>query len=350
MNPRYTVHAVAPPAAFFRKVREIQGSWLRTCRLSMHNRGLREEARKLERQGRRVALVEFESIKAGEAHHERPPEVLLLSDLTEAERREAVQCGQLAKQAAFSGLMFIDGALIAPRTWQSQADKLLATTPASTIIKTHRHLDLAALQSNDDLDHLRLIAQAALQSHLAAHPTYVAFITPHVTISAPTAAVSFYRKAEHAQAQWSILLKRTLGNGNYRRAHRSADPVSYALVFGGILFAVGQLFWPGCWPNQALKPSTLKRSSHPDRRPELLRPVHVAGREVSCQNKGPAGSVIDADSKRPDSAERLLQGSHCLDSSLRVTTKSTTFQNSLMRAARTSRPAVPYPCSPSHFL
>jgi hypothetical protein len=84
LNPRYTVHSDFPTPAFFQKVREVQGSWLRTVRQSIHNRGLRQEARR------------------------RDP---------------------LGRQLAFSGILFIEGVLISPRTLQAQADKLLASNP-----------------------------------------------------------------------------------------------------------------------------------------------------------------------------------------------------------------------------
>lgn len=214
LNPRYTVHAAAPTPAFFLKVREVQGSWLRMVRQSIHNRGLRREAR----------------------------------------RREPMVRG-----LAFSGILILDGEAIPPSTWSEMADGSLKPT-ITKVSSTHRHLDLTPLQTTGDLDPLMRVAQSALQDHLDLDPEHAAFITPHLSLSAPTATPAFYRRAEHAMDQWRILLTRFLGNGNYRRARRSADPVTYSLVFGGVLYANRQLYWPACWPNQTPRPSILKRS------------------------------------------------------------------------------------------
>ena len=208
LNPRYSVHAETLSAAFFRKVREVQGSWLRTLRQTIHNRGLRHEVR----------------------------------------RRDTIE-----KQFAFSGVLSINGQIIPPKTWNRLADKLLKPFD-SQIVETHHHLDLAALKANFNLDPLKQLSRSALQAHLAEFPTHAAFVLPNVTISSPVATPAFYQSAERAQEQWCMLLNRSLGKAHARRARQEAYPESYALVFGGTLVVDGQCYWPGGWPNHSPRP------------------------------------------------------------------------------------------------
>ena len=203
LNPRFTVYSESPSVSFFRRVREVQGSWLRTARQRIHNRGVRRKARKLEALGR---------------------------------------------QLAFSGILVFDGQIIPPRTWNRQADKLLKPFDFQ-IVETHRRLDLAALKATADLASLKVLAQSALQAHVDEHPGSVALILPNLTVTSPVITPAFDQRVEQATKQWSHLLKRTLGKDGFRDALKVADTETEALVFSGVLYADGQLHRPACRPN-----------------------------------------------------------------------------------------------------
>lgn len=124
LNPRFTVSCPAPTAEFFAKVRELRSAWLRTCRQVLGNYGQRQLARQVEGQGRQGAILPVYSVAAVENTSDQPPEPISLSDLPAYCRREVVEAGQVAKQLAFSGLLFLDGELIPPQTWQAMAEAL----------------------------------------------------------------------------------------------------------------------------------------------------------------------------------------------------------------------------------
>jgi hypothetical protein len=203
LNPRYTVHASAPSAPFFKKVREVQGSWLRSVRRAIHNRGLRGESR---------------------------------------------QQDHLGSQLAFSGVLFFDGDLIPPKTWNRLADRLLNPFEFQ-VVETHRHLDLAALKATANFDHLKQLAQLALQAHVDDHPAQAAFVLPHLTLTASIVSPAFYQRVEHAKNQWHRLLKRTLGEAVLRDDPKLSDPETKALVFEGVFYAYDQIQDPGCLPS-----------------------------------------------------------------------------------------------------
>jgi hypothetical protein len=190
LNPRYTVQAPAPSAPFFKKVREVQGSWLSTVRQAIHNRGLRRESR---------------------------------------------QRDHLERQLAFSGVLFFDGDIIPPNTWNRLADRLIHPFDFK-IVATHRHLDLAALKATANFDHLKQLAQSALQAHVVEHPAQAAFVLPHLTLTTLSVFPAFYQRVEHAKKQWHRLLKRTLSEDVFRDDPNVYDPETKALIFDGILY------------------------------------------------------------------------------------------------------------------
>lgn len=119
LSPRFTVSCPAPTAAFFRTVLELRSSWLRTCRQVLGNHGQRSEARRVERAGRLACSLVFN--QPGEAPS--PPRSRSGSSrvvLTVSRRREVVQAGRTAKNLAFSGILFVEGEQLPPRTWQAR--------------------------------------------------------------------------------------------------------------------------------------------------------------------------------------------------------------------------------------
>ena len=260
LNARYTVFSPTPSAAFFRTVRDRRSAWLHACRQTLSNYGQRQEARKLRRQGQLDALIELHPTTAGEGECSTPPEIIPWSMLTEAERQELIENGRLAKQLGFSGVLFSNGELIAPRTWQKLADELLSPTADAPVTITRRKLHLAALKAAGDVELLRSISRSALQQHLDRYPSHAAYVNPLATVSASAATPAFYVAAKRTQAEWCTLLNRALGCGNVRRAIRASDDATIALVYRGTLVVDGQLYLPGLWPNQPPNPGRLKRT------------------------------------------------------------------------------------------
>jgi hypothetical protein len=259
LNPEYTVSCSAPTAEFFQRVKEVQSDWRwtrRKGRPGLGNHGLKQEAKKAVRQGRRAAFWELDLDFRKVSAEESLPQVIPLQSLPPTERQYLIQAGRLAKQLAFCGVMFFEGELVPPPTWNEMADKLLSRK----ITDHHRHLDLIALKATCNLDPLRQLTLSVLRSHLIDHPTQPVFITPHRTVRAPKPNETFYRKAEQSSKQWWGLLKRTLGNSEVRKLSGSVDPLTYMTVFRGVLWVDGNCYWPGCWPGQTPTPKILKHS------------------------------------------------------------------------------------------
>lgn len=125
LTPRYTASSPTPTAEFFAKIRELRSTWLRTCRQIQGPSGQRLLGRQAVREGRLGAGLEI----ATAPHPHRRRETILLRDLPADQRRDVVEAGQVARQLAFSGIMFIDGEHVPPRTWNQTADELLGPEP-----------------------------------------------------------------------------------------------------------------------------------------------------------------------------------------------------------------------------
>ena len=261
LNPIRVVHALTASETFFRAARRARSQWLRTTRQVMSNHGQHHRAGEAERRGRRAAYLDILSANPEEGRLPDSDEPFPLSDLSRDQRAEVLSSGKLAKQMAFSGLMIIDGNLVLPRTWEAKADQVLNPN-RRTITVVRRRIDLTCLKATNDLEPLKHLSRDALQAQLDHHPNDVAFVTPQVTISAPSATAEFYAKADQFKGTWCILLKRTLGCGNVRRLSRASDQETRCLVLFGTLIEDGQVYLPGFWPNQVPKPSDLKRTPY----------------------------------------------------------------------------------------
>ena len=117
LNPRFTVHASAPSAEFFRDARHARSEWLKEVRGSI---SLQRESRSVVARARRIALADLDL-----AGTEPPPLSPPPARVTPQERLEARQFGHIAKQLTFSGIIFIEGEYVLPRTWNALADQLL---------------------------------------------------------------------------------------------------------------------------------------------------------------------------------------------------------------------------------
>jgi len=260
LNPRFTVSSPAPTAGFFRTVLNLRSSWLRTCRQVLGNHGQRQLARQVESQGRQGPILAMNPIAAEEDPCHRHPQTVPLSDLPDDQRRKVIEAGQVAKQLGLSSILFIDGDPIPPRTWQARADELLNPGADVLVTITRRRVGLAAFKSTGEPEPLRTISRLALQEHLDRQPSHAAYVCPQVTVSAPSATPAFYAEAKRRQAQWCILLNRTLGCGNLRRARRASDTATISLAYSGTLVVDGQLYLPQCWPTHSPKPGRLKNT------------------------------------------------------------------------------------------
>ena len=259
LNPRYTVSAPAPTAEFFRAALQARSTWLRTCREAMGTSGHRRGAREARREGQRGGFLGLQSPPVAGAPTQPPPESIPWATLSRAERREVIGGGQLTRQLAYSGVMFIDGELVSPRTWQATADRLLGHDADARVTVGRRRFDLAALGAGDPAP-LMSLSRSAIREHLARHPAGVAYINPKVTVSAPSPTHAFYEEVRKWQGQWCTLLKRSLGCGNVRRARRASDAAAITLVYSGVLVIGPEAYLPGCWPIHRPGPRRLKRT------------------------------------------------------------------------------------------
>ncbi len=142
LSPRYTVHSPAVSAAFFRAARDVRGRWLKEVRQSI---SLRREARSVVALARRDALTEIQSAAPGGSSLKLPD--LSRPTLTKEQQLDVLLAGHVARQMAFSGIMFIAGDLVPPRTWNQLADQLLGPEPAPKVSLNRRRTDLAAYRS-----------------------------------------------------------------------------------------------------------------------------------------------------------------------------------------------------------
>jgi len=260
LNPRYTVSSPAPTAEFFRTVLKLRSTWLRTCRDIQGTSGQRHLAHQVVRKGRLGAILPIDPIAVPGHPSHLPLRSVPIADLPDDQRREVIEAGQIAKTLAYSGILFIDGNLIPPRTWQARADELLNSGPDVPVTITPRRLDLATFKATGDPEPLRTISRAALQEHLDRQPSQAAYVSPQVTVSAPAATHAFYMAVRTCQAEWCTLLNRTLGCGNVRRARRATDEATVTLVYSGTLVVDGKIYMPGCWPIHDPKPWLLKKT------------------------------------------------------------------------------------------
>ena len=260
LNPRYTVSSSAPLAEFFRTVLNLRATWLRTCREVQGTSGQRHLARQVESNGRLAATLPIDPFTSLGISSHGSPHSVLIGDLPDDQRREVVEAGQIAKMLAYSGIMFIDGNPIPPRTWQARANELLKPNPSVLVTITRRRLDLTVFKATGNFEPFKSISRTALQEHWDRQPSYAAFVCPQVTVSAPSATPAFYDAVGRCQAQWCTLLNRTLGCGNIRRARRATDEATVSLVYSGTLVVDGQIYLPGCWPIHKPKPGRLKKT------------------------------------------------------------------------------------------
>jgi len=302
LNPRDTVSSPTPTAEFFRTVLKLRSTWPRTCREVQGTSGQRHLAHQVVRKVRLGAIMPIDPIAVPGLPSHLSSRSVLVADLPDDQRREVVEAGQFAKTLAYSGILFIDGNPVPPRTWQARADKLLNQGADVPVTITRRRLDLAAFKGTGDPEPLRTISRAALQEHLDRQPPHAAYVSPKVTISAPSATHAFYNAVRTCQAEWCTFLNRTLGCGNVRRARRATDEATVSLVYSGTLLVDGQVYLPGLWPNQPLKKVRLKwsPSGSPTVPPEFLglivppiqMPEH-GGDDPSAVSDAPDFSKVD---------------------------------------------------------
>lgn len=269
LNPRFSVWSLDPTAAFFAEVRKVQASWLQTTRQVMEKPGQRREVRKAEQEGRRAAFLRFSRAPLAPQHSQAPSQAILLGSLSSEQRIEVIRAGQLAKQLAFGGVLFIDGEQIPPTTWNRLADEALTRV---TVIP--RSVDLSALKASGDTAALEDHSLAGIRDHLAIAPDHVAYVTPLKTISAPILGKSFLDKATRHQKEWFRMLGREMGGSQLRRVRRSSDTRALTLAFHGVLVHDGRLSRPhfDSSPGQSPDPGS------PESFPGHLTPV--SGQEL----------------------------------------------------------------------
>jgi len=130
LNLRFTVSSRTVSAEFFRAARHARSQWLKQVRGSI---SLQRETRSVVARARRSSMMYALGLGAEGLHAN-----LSLSSLSAEERLDVLQDGRIAKQLTFSGLMFIDGDHILPRTWNAMADELLGPEPPAKK-SAHRH-------------------------------------------------------------------------------------------------------------------------------------------------------------------------------------------------------------------
>ena len=118
LNPQYTVSSAAPSPEFFRTVLNLRASWLRTCREVQGTSGQRHLARQVINKGRLAATLTIDPVAGLDIPSHLSSRSVLVADLPDEQRRVAIEAGQIAKMLAYSGILFIDGNPVPPRTWQ----------------------------------------------------------------------------------------------------------------------------------------------------------------------------------------------------------------------------------------
>jgi hypothetical protein len=301
LNPRYTVSSPAPTAEFFRTVVNLRSTWLRTCREVQGASCQRHLARQVVRRGRLGAITPIDPIADPGPFTDLSSRSVSLADLPDDQRREVIEAGQIAKMLAYSGILFIEGQPIPPRTWQAKADELLNPTPDVPVTITRRRLNLSAFKATGDPEPLRTISRTALQEHLDCQPSHAAYVSPNVTVSAPSATPAFYEAVRRCQAEWCTLLNRTLGCGNVRRARRASTPDIISLVYSGTLVVDGQFYLPGCWPTHFPKPGRIRKTPFlsPTVPPDFLGINPSARRTSQKSGQEPAGLRDDLEPTSP---------------------------------------------------
>jgi hypothetical protein len=260
LNPGYSVHAPEPSADFFRVARYAQAQWLRQARQTLSNRGQRREARKAEYEGRRAALCDLAPARNDLLRPQAPPQVVRLGEVSRDLYHPVRESGYLSRRLASSGVMFIDGDLIAPKVWNRRADELLSPGKKPRLTIVNRHVDLDALKATNDLEPVVQLTRHGLQDHLSCSPSLPAYVAPYRTIAAPEPSPEFYLQAKRCHDAWAFLLNRTLSSRVVRRLHREADAPSFILAFSGVLVVDGRLYLKGCWPNQSPGPGHIRKT------------------------------------------------------------------------------------------
>jgi hypothetical protein len=276
LNPLFSVHAPTPSAEFFRAALKSRSQWLRTSRQVLSNHGQRYIAREAERLGRKAAYLTVLNADPERDQDEEYSESLRFPDFTGDLKAEVLAYGKIAKQFAFSGVMFIDGNHIDPRTWYSLADQLLHPDTAVVTV-TRRRVDLAAYKATGDPEPLKAVALNELKSQLILNPGAALYVTPGLTIVAPCASPQFLKRAHAAEFEWHSRLWRAL-RGEKKTLARASDVPTRLLVHYGIFVNNGRGYLPGCWPDQ--RPSTTKLKLSPFRTPTF--PLEFLGLDIDA--------------------------------------------------------------------
>lgn len=243
LNPRFSVWSQSPTAAFFAEVRKVQASWLNSTWRVIKKKGQRTEARQTEQKGRRAAFLGLTPAPSEGHRPQAPSKAIPLGRLSSDQRKGVIEGGKLAKQLAFGGVLFINGELKDPPTWNRLADELLNPDPTRvTVIR--RKVDLSALGGAGKTDALEELSRSAIRDHFENAPAHVAYITPLKTISAPIPSGSFLDKAARHRKEWIRMLSRAMGSSNHRRARLSSNIKALTVVYDGTLVHDGQLYRP----------------------------------------------------------------------------------------------------------
>jgi len=271
INPGYSVHAPTPSADFFRVAAHARDQWLRRMRRNLSSYGHRQEVRHAIDRGRRAALLDL-GTDSNPLAVELPPGVVHIRNLPDAHRSAVRDSGHLARRLASSGVMFIDGDLIAPKVWNRMANELLRPGKMPRLTIVNRRVDLDSFRATNDLEPVMQLTRHALRDHLSQSPWLPAYIAPYRTITAPDASPEFYLQAKRCRDTWAFLLNRTLSSRVVRRLHREADVPAFMLAFSGVLVIDGQLYLKGCWPDRSPKPGHLRKTplNAPTVPPEFL--------------------------------------------------------------------------------
>ncbi len=78
-------------------------------------------------------MLEVNQADEGTVPFQTRPDSSSMSGLSAFQRLEVINAGRTAKNLAFGGILFLDGELIPPRTWQAQADQFLVPDNCVTV-------------------------------------------------------------------------------------------------------------------------------------------------------------------------------------------------------------------------
>ena len=152
------------------------------------------------------------------------------------------------RRIGFTGILVVHGQVIDPRA-QRRLEAHVGLHPESDLVVVRRPHAYVCLKERD-WESLKQLSRIDLEQQLSANPADPVYVNPGIAVMGLKADLAFYAEAQKRCSAWHACLARLFGNRETRALCHEADLPTLMLVFNGTLVVDGNIYIPGCWPNQ----------------------------------------------------------------------------------------------------